>query len=289
MTVTAKARTFGIIGHPVGHSLSPMIHNTWIADLGLDAVYVPLPVAPGGLADAFSGLRALGFSGANITIPHKEEALKLAGRLADSAKDLGAVNTIQISNGEIIGHNTDAAGFMAHLAAAVPDWRAHLRDRTCLVLGAGGAARAVLYGLLKAGCASVTLTNRSGERAAALAAAFNSLGAVRAIPWEDRAAAVSDAGLVVNTTSLGMTGNPPLELDLSAAPNAAIVYDIVYSPLQTPFLKSAAARGLVAVDGLGMLIGQAQAAFEIWFGTRPAVSDNQRAKLLAVLQQRDIK
>lgn len=289
MTVTAKARTFGIIGHPVGHSLSPMIHNTWIADLGLDAVYVPLPVAPGGLADAFSGLRALGFSGANITIPHKEEALKLAGRLADSAKDLGAVNTIQISNGEIIGHNTDAAGFMAHLEAAVPDWRARLGDRTCLVLGAGGAARAVLYGLLKAGCASVTLTNRSGERAAALAAAFNSLGAVRAIPWEDRAAAVSGAGLVVNTTSLGMTGNPPLELDLSTAPNAAIVYDIVYSPLQTPFLKSAVARGLAAVDGLGMLIGQAQAAFEIWFGTRPAVSDNQRAKLLAVLQQREIK
>ena len=263
------AKLAGVIGWPVAHSRSPRLHGHWLRTYGIDGAYVPLAVAPGHLPSAIRGLAALGFRGANVTVPHKEAALLLMDHLHPVAQRIGAVNTIVIGpDGRLEGRNTDGEGFIANLRDGAPDW--HPGAGPAVVLGAGGAARAVLVALMDAGVAPIYLLNRTFDRAAALAAAFGE--SVVAVPWEARSEWLAGAALLVNTTSLGMTGQPPLELELSALPGDAVVTDLVYVPLETPLLVAARARGHRVVDGLGMLLHQAVPGFEAWFGVRPVVT-----------------
>ena len=253
----------GVIGWPVAHSRSPRLHNFWLARYGIAGEYLLLPVEPGGLSQALQALPAQGFVGANLTIPHKEAALALCDTLHESARRAGAVNTLCFTQGRIIGSNTDGEGFLANL-------RAHGVDPAAgpaLILGAGGAARAIGAALREAG-AAVTFCNRTGERAAALAREFPPAAT---LPWDDRSAALGDYALLVNTTLLGMAHQPPLALSLDQAGPSLIVADIVYVPLKTPLLRDAAARGLKTIEGLGMLLHQAVPGFEAWFGRRPEV------------------
>ncbi|MCW8307823.1 shikimate dehydrogenase [Acidiphilium sp. PA] len=264
MTITARASLAGVIGWPVAHSRSPLLHGTWLERHGIDGAYVPLAIRPEDFATCVPALARMGFAGANVTIPHKEAAFALCDELAPSARRAGAVNTLVFSDGRIVGSNTDGAGFMANL-------RAHGVDPAAgpaLVLGAGGAARAIGAALLDAGVV-VHFCNRTGERAARLAAQIG--GGV--IGWDDRAAALGDHALVINTTSLGMAGHPPLTLDLARAPAGLAVADIVYVPLETPLLAAARARGLRTVEGLGMLLHQAVPGFAAWFGVTPMVDE----------------
>ncbi len=260
--ITGRARLAGVLGWPVAHSRSPRLHNFWLARHGIDGAYVPLPVAPEHFALAVRGLRAAGFAGANVTIPHKEAAVALCDTLADSARRTGSVNTLVFRDTGIEGASTDGYGFVANL-------RAHgvAPGGPALLLGAGGAARAIAVALRDEG-AAVTLANRTAARATALAAA---IPGVRVIPWGQRAAALADHALLVNTTSLGMQGHGALEIDLTAAPTDLAVADIVYAPLETALLASARARGLIAVPGLGMLLHQAVPGFAAWFGVTPDV------------------
>ncbi len=260
--ITARARVAGIIGYPVAHSRSPRLHNHWLEHYGLDGAYVPLPVAPADLPTALAGLRAAGLAGANVTIPHKEAMLALCSTLDDAARRSGAVNTLTFGSGGIHGSNTDGAGFLASLAAAgIPT------GGPALVLGAGGAARAVAAALLDAG-ANVTVANRTRDRAHAMQAA---LPALASIDWAQRSRALAAYDLLVNTTSLGMEGQPPLEIDLSAASRTLVVADVVYVPQRTPLLAQAQRLGLRIIPGLGMLLHQAVPGFAAWFGVSPAV------------------
>ncbi len=274
-TLSGKARVAGVVGWPVSHSRSPRLHGYWIAEHGLDAAYVPLPVAPESLEVAVHGLAAAGFAGVNLTIPHKERALALCDEVDAVARRIGAVNLLVFSGGAIRGSNTDAFGFMANLAATAPAWSA---AAPVLLLGAGGAARAVAVGLLDAGVSELRLCNRSRARAERLADELG--GAIDVVPWEDRAAALAGAGLVVNSTSLGMTGQPPLDLPLDDLAAEATVCDLVYSPLETPLLAAARARGCTGVDGLGMLLHQARPCFAAWFGPDPQVTEALRRFVL---------
>ncbi len=255
----------GVIGFPVAHSRSPSIHNEWLRRHNIDGSYVLLPTPPDELAARLRQSRADGFVGANVTIPHKEAALALCDRLAPSAERAGAVNTLVFAPDSVTGMNTDGEGFLANLRAHGVNPGAG----PALLLGAGGAARAIAAALRDEGVA-VTLCNRSAARADALAAA---LGGVQVIGWETREAAPRDFSLLVNTTSLGMAGQPPLELGLRAAPPDLVVADIVYAPLRTPLLAAAEQRGLRTVGGLGMLLHQAVAGFNAWFGVRPVVDE----------------
>jgi shikimate dehydrogenase len=271
-----------IAGHPVAHSRSPVIHGHWLARHGIAGSYERVAVAPADFPAFVRGLAAAGFAGGNVTIPHKEAAARLADRLTARAARIGAVNTLWFEDGALVGDNTDAAGFVAHLETALPD-AAGLEGARALVLGAGGAARAVVVGLLERGLARVTVANRTPEGAAALA----DLGRGRVVPlaWAAIPTALAEADLLVNTTSLGMGGQPPLTLDLTALPAHAAVADIVYTPLETALLADARARGLVTVDGLGMLLHQAVPGFARWFGVVPAVTPALRALVLRDLGQ----
>ena len=258
--LTARARLAGVIGWPVSHSRSPLLHNHWLAQHGIDGAYVPLPVRPEHLAAAVAGLAAAGFRGVNVTVPHKVAAASLCTELRPAAQAAGAVNTLLFEEGRIVGDNTDGAGFLANL-------RAHgAAPAPALLLGAGGAARAIAAALLAAGV-PVTVANRSPGRAASLA---DALPGLQQVEWSARPA-LGGYGLLVNATSLGMQGQPPLDLDLSDAPPGLTVCDIVYAPLRTPLLEAAEARGLLAVGGLGMLLHQAVPGFAAWFGVTPAV------------------
>ena len=272
MPISGSAAVAGVLGWPVAHSRSPRLHNFWLARHGIDGAYVPLPVPPADFAIAVRGLLAAGFRGANVTIPHKEAAFALCDVVDDSARAAGAVNTLVFAAGRITGSNTDGAGFVANLAAHGINPAAG----PALLLGAGGAARAIAATLLSHGV-PVTVANRSPDRAAALAAALPGL-AVTA--WDNRHAALADQALLVNTTALGMHGAAPLALDLSRAAAGMAVADIVYVPLQTPLLAAAAACGLRAVGGLGMLLHQAVPGFAQWFGVTPVV-DQEVTGLLA--------
>ncbi len=272
--LTAQARLAGVIGWPVSHSRSPLLHNRWLERYGIDGAYVPLPVRPGMLPTAVHGLRAAGFAGVNVTLPHKPEAAMLCDELMPSARLTGAVNTLVFGDA-IVGHNTDGAGFVAHLRASGVDPAAG----PALLLGAGGAARAIAAALLAEG-AAVTVSNRNPERAASLAAALPPL---RTAPWDQREAALADTALLVNTTSLGMAGQPPLPMRLDRAGPGLVVADIVYVPLETALLAVARARGLRTVDGLGMLLHQAGAGFAAWFGRTPEVDAEVRDLLVASL------
>lgn len=272
---SGQARLAGVLGWPVAHSRSPRLHNHWLDRYGIDGAYVPLPVRPEDFARALAGLRAAGFAGVNVTIPHKEAAYALAEHLDASARVAGAVNTMVFTGSGILGSNTDGAGFLANLRAhgVVP------AAGPALLLGAGGAARAIAAALLPD--APVTLANRTRDRAEALAAALAEAGRrPRVIDWAEREAALADHALLVNTTALGMQGHPPLVMALDRAPSRLAVADIVYVPLETPLLAAARARGLRAVAGLGMLLHQARPGFAAWFGVDPAV-DAQTYALLA--------
>ena len=258
--ITGRARLAGVIGWPVSHSRSPLLHNHWLARYGIDGAYVPLPVRPEALASAVAGLRAAGFRGLNVTVPHKVAVAALCSELSPAALQAGAVNTLVFHEGGIAGDNTDGTGFLASL-------RAHgVEPGPALLLGAGGAARAIAAALLAEGM-PVTVANRTPGRAADLAALLPGL---RVAPWQERHA-LAGFTLLANTTSLGMQGQPGLEIDLSGAPPGMAVCDIVYAPLETPLLAAARARGLAAVGGLGMLLHQAVPGFAAWFGRVPQV------------------
>ena len=278
--LSGRTRLAGIMGWPVAHSLSPRLHGHWLLRYGIDGAYVPLPVPPERLEQALSALPALGFAGVNLTIPHKEAAVSLVDRLSPRAKRIGAVNTVVVeADGTLSGDNTDGFGFIAALSESQAGWRAEAGP--AVVLGAGGAARAVAVALLDAGVPEVRLLNRTSERARALADDLG--GSVHAVNWTVRAAALDGAALLVNTTSLGMRGQPPLDLALDALPPTALVTDVVYTPLITPLLALAQARGNPVVDGLGMLLHQARPGFRAWFGVDPEVDDDLRAVVAAGL------
>jgi shikimate dehydrogenase len=273
----------GVMGWPVEHSRSPALHGYWLERYRIDGAYMLLPVQPERLEAALRALPADGFAGCNLTLPHKERALRLVDRADATARRIGAVNTVVVAaDGALEGRNTDAFGFRENLAASVPGWRAAAGP--AVVLGAGGAARAVVASLLGHDAPEIRLLNRHRDRAEALAAALG--GPITVLDWEQRAAALDGAALLVNATSLGQAGQPPLALALAALPSDAVVNDIVYVPLETPLLVAARARGNRAVDGLGMLLHQARPAFAAWFGVMPEVTPELRRRIVASLAQR---
>jgi len=266
-----------VIGHPIAHSRSPLIHGSWIAEHGLDGSYERIDVPPTELPAFLDKVRQGAFAGGNVTVPHKEAAFRLVDVPSEAAKAMGAVNTIWREGDKLHGDNTDAAGFLAHLDASVPGWEKHVGK--VLILGAGGAARAIGYALKGRGLGRIVLCNRSPARASELAAALGT--PVEAADWNARNQLVATADLIVNSTALGMNGQPPLELDLTGMRPGTIVDDIVYVPLHTALLDQAERHGGVPVDGLGMLLHQAVPGFTRWFGVRPAVTPALRARLEA--------
>lgn len=281
MTTKIKA---GVIGWPIKHSRSPMIHGFWLKQHQINGSYDKLPVEPDELSTFIKSLKQNGLSGINITVPHKIEALKLADHVTPEALAIGAANTLWFEDGQLIAGNTDAHGFITHLKIKAPSWQS---DKPAMVLGAGGAARAILYALLKEGVPKIILTNRTKERAEKLASDFNDRfsNRISVIEWCDIQSNMEDCSLLVNSTSLGMDGKPPLEINIDALAAKAVVYDIVYAPLETDLLKSAKARGLTPVDGLGMLLHQAVPGFEKWFGKRPEVTDELYQLVVADLEK----
>lgn len=285
MPISGAARLAGIMGWPISHSRSPALHGFWLQEQGIDGAYVPLAVAPERLEQALRALPALGFRGCNITIPHKQAALKIMDRVDDFARRVGAMNTVVVAaDGSLEGSNTDVFGFRENLREQTPDWRAG--SGPAVVLGAGGSARAVVAALAAAGVAEIRLVNRTVEHAETLASDL-------AVPetrisvhrWAERADALAGAGILVNTTSLGMEHAPPLDLDLHALPQAAVVVDIVYVPLETGLLTAARQRGNHVVDGLGMLLHQGRPGFAAWFGAAPTVTPALRRAMLATFSR----
>jgi shikimate dehydrogenase len=269
-----------VIGWPVEHSRSPVIHRYWLNEYGIDGAYEKEAVRPGDLGPFLQELSGHGYVGVNVTLPHKEAALGAAGAADAAALAIGAANTLWLDEkGTLHASNTDAYGFVTNLDAEAPQWNEGVG--LAMVLGAGGAARAILYGLLAAGVPRILLANRTKAKAEALARVFGPQ--IEVIDWDERAAKLSACGLLINSTSLGMTGQPPLEIDISTLPRSAIVADIVYAPLLTPLLVEAAKRGNAVVDGLGMLLHQAVPGFERWFGVRPHVTPALRAHVVATL------
>lgn len=273
--LSGAARVAGVMGWPVAHSRSPRLHGFWLAEHGIDGAYVPFAVRPERLEAALRGLAALGLRGCNLTVPHKEAALRLVDRVDPAARRIGAVNTVVVEeDGSLSGSNTDAFGFAENLRQEAPGWSPAAGP--AVVIGAGGAARAVVAALQDMGAPSVLVANRSRARAEELAA---DLGAT-AVDWDEREAALDGAGIVVNATTLGMHGQPPLPLALDRLPAGALVTDIVYTPLETPLLAAARARGNPVADGLGMLLHQARPGFSAWFGAEPAVTPALRRAVL---------
>ena len=256
----------GVMGWPVAHSRSPQIHNHWIRQYGLNGAYGRFPVAPDQLEQAIHGIRALGLAGSNITIPHKVEAMKYMDWIHPLAVRMGAINTIvRQPDGALHGFNNDGFGYIESLREAQPAWRAN--SGPIVILGAGGAARAIVVSLIDEGATEIRLLNRSRDKADALAEELGS--SVSAYAWSERGDALAGAALLVNTTNQGMHGEPPLDVALTQLPNSALVSDAIYVPLETPLLKEARLRGNTTVNGLGMLIHQARPAFQAWFGVMP--------------------
>lgn len=293
MTAPKKTARVGVMGWPVGHTRSPLLHRHWLRQHRIDGEYVALAVPPGEFAKTLSQLPGRGFYGTNITVPHKQAALKAitaaGGIVTETARRSGAVNTVIFHAGghggfSMEGRNTDAFGFMENLKEKTPQ---ESLGGPVAVLGAGGAARAICVGLLEAGVEEIRIVNRSEKKARDLAQEMTRAVGPRAtpVPWEDREAALADISLLVNGTSLGMSGSPPLDLPLGLLPEAAVVYDIVYVPQETALLKRAKARGNPVVDGLGMLIHQARPAFEAWFGIMPEATPEVREILEADLRK----
>ncbi|WP_170426320.1 shikimate dehydrogenase [Ruegeria arenilitoris] len=267
----------GVIGHPVAHSKSPKLHGHWLKTYGLAGHYVPMDVTPEDLETVLRTLPKAGFVGANVTVPHKEAALRLADHISDRAKKIGAANTLVFQDdGAIHADNTDGYGFMENLRAGAPDWNP--QDGPAVVFGAGGAARAVLQALIEAGVPEILLTNRTRARADQLKEEFGPQ--ITVVDWLQAGNVIENAELVVNTTSLGMQGQPELRVPLDGLQPGAVVTDLVYAPLNTRLLQTAEDAGCTTVDGLGMLLHQAVPGFERWFGQRPEVTDELRATVL---------
>ena len=264
----------GVMGWPVMHSRSPLIHNYWFKQHGLAGAYVPLAIQPQGLEAALRALPALGFSGCNVTIPHKQAALRIVDEVQESARLIGAISCVSVRpDGSLAGSNNDAFGFIRNLRQQQPQWRAEAGP--VVVIGAGGGSRAVCYGLLREGVSEIRLVNRTAERAQDVAGALGG-AAIGAYTWAQRHEVLDGASLVVNTTSQGMVGQGALDIALDRLPPRAIAADIVYIPLQTPFLAAARVRGNPTVSGLGMLLHQGPLAWKAWFGIEPEVTDELR-------------
>jgi shikimate dehydrogenase len=263
----------GVIGWPIEHSRSPMIHGYWLNQYGIEGSYTKEAVPPEQFTAFVKSFASRGFAGANVTIPHKQAAFAAADDVEPAAAAVGAANTLWLEGSRLRATNSDTYGFMTHLSESAPGWQR--RDRPVVILGAGGAARAIAYGFLEAGVGRVRIVNRTLARAEALARHFGP--GVSTHGWSECERLLMEAGVLVNTTSLGMTGNPPLELSLAPLAADAVVADIVYVPLETQLLARARAHGLATVDGLGMLLHQAVPGFEKWFGRRPAVTPELRA------------
>jgi shikimate dehydrogenase len=268
-----------VIGWPIKHSRSPLIHGHWLQKAGIVGTYTKTAVAPEQLPDFIRNLSGAGLAGCNVTVPHKQAVLPLLDEVDDAAVAIGAVNTVWLQGSKLCGSNTDAEGFLKHLNATAPNWSTQLRP--AIILGAGGAARAAIFALLGAGVDRIYLANRTPRNAEQLANAFGNR--VTPVSFSDLSRIAGEAGLLVNTTTLGMQGAPALDFDTSMLPPICVVYDIVYVPLETPLLASARARELRVVDGLGMLLHQAAPGFEKWFGIRPEVTSELRDLVVADL------
>jgi shikimate dehydrogenase len=272
MTETSAPRA-GVAGWPIEHSRSPTIHRYWLKQLGIAGSYEKFPVRPGEFRQFAARIGEDGLVGANVTAPHKEDAFNACDQRTKVAEALGAVNTLWRENGRLWGDNTDVAGFLANLDEATPGWDE--RKRFAIVIGAGGAARGIIYALVSRGFERIAVVNRTQARAQTLAQHFGD--STIATPWGDLETESSEADLLVNASSLGMVGQPPLMVDVSLLPERAMVADAVYAPLRTPLIEAASARGLRVAPGLGMLLHQAAPAFARWFGARPVVTPALRA------------
>ena len=281
MPITGAARLAGIMGWPVAHSRSPALHGFWLTEHGIDGAYVPLAVPPDRLEQALRALPALGFRGCNLTIPHKQAALAVMDRIDPFARRIGAMNTVVVAaDGSLEGSNTDVFGFRENLREQAPEW--HPLAGPAIVLGAGGSARSVVAALSAAGVREIRLVNRTLERARSLASELAAPETrISVHPWEARAEMLGGGGILVNTTSLGMDKEPPLDFDLIALPMSAVVVDIVYVPLETRLLAAARRRGHRVVDGLGMLLHQGRPGFAAWVGGAPQVTPALRVAMLA--------
>jgi shikimate dehydrogenase len=279
MSAQGPSRRACVIGWPVAHSRSPLIHGYWLEHYGIAGSYGREAVAPDDLAGFIERLGSSGYVGCNVTLPHKEAVYGLVEVQDDMTRRIEAVNTLYMDGGRLLGFNTDAYGFVAHLRSVLPEWRGE--GTNVLVLGAGGAARAIVAGLLGEGVKRITIANRTEARGRALAAHFGAH--VDTVPWSQIADRLPACDLLVNTTQLGMAGQPALDIDLDGLPSGAAVADIVYVPLETDLLRQARARGHPVVDGLGMLLHQAVPGFEVWFGIRPDVTPQLRALIEADL------
>ncbi len=263
-----------VMGWPIMHSRSPLLHNYWFKHHGLAGTYVPLAIRPEGLAAALRALHPLGFAGASLTIPHKQQALTIVDEVDAVARNIGAISCVIVgSDGKLTGTNNDCYGFIHNLKQTYPDWRADAGP--VVVIGAGGGSRAVCYGLAQEGATEIRLVNRTLARAQSLAAEFG--GPIQALPWEQRNDALAGAAMVVNATSQGMLGLPALDIRLDRLPAAALAADIIYTPLETPFLAAARERGNRTINGLGMLLHQGRPAWQAWFGIEPEVTPELRA------------
>jgi shikimate dehydrogenase len=263
----------GVMGWPVMHSRSPMIHNYWFRQQGMTGTYVPLAIKPLGLAAALRALHPLGFSGCNLTIPHKQEAMKIVDEVDAAARSIGAISCVLARpDGALIGSNNDAFGFIRSLKQSFPDWRADAGP--VVVIGAGGGARAICYGLMQEGVTEIRLVNRNMDHALSIAEEFGA--AIRAFAWDQRHDVLQGAAMAVNTTSQGMVGQTALDIRLDQLPSSALAADIVYTPLETPFLAAARQRGCRTLNGLGMLLHQGPLAWKVWFGVEPTVTDELR-------------
>jgi shikimate dehydrogenase len=281
MPITGAARLAGIMGWPIAHSRSPALHGFWLAEHRIDGAYVPLAVPPERLEQALRALPALGFRGCNLTIPHKRAALEAMDRVDPFARRIGAMNTVIVApDGSLEGSNTDVFGFRENLREQAPDWRPAAGP--AVVLGAGGSARSVIAALSAAGVREIRVVNRTLGRAETLAGQLAAPETrITVHPWQSRAEVLRGAGILVNTTSLGMDKEPPLDIDLDALPLTAVVVDIVYVPLETGLLAAARRRGHPVVDGLGMLLHQGRPGFAAWFGAAPQVTPALRKAMLA--------
>jgi shikimate dehydrogenase len=264
----------GVMGWPVMHSRSPVLHNYWFKRHELAGTYVPLAIRPEGLAAALRALHPLGFAGCNLTIPHKQQAMKIVDEVDTLARSIGAISCVVVgSDGSLAGTNNDCYGFIHNIRQEQPGWRAD--SGPIVVIGAGGGSRAVCYGLAQEGAREIRLVNRTLARSKGVAGEFG--GPIKALPWEQRHDALGGAAMVVNTTSLGMVGQPALDIKLDKLPRSALAADIIYIPLETPFLAAARQRGNPTVNGLGMLLHQGRPAWKAWFGIEPEVTAELRA------------
>lgn len=266
----------GVMGWPVMHSRSPLMHNYWMDQQGLAGTYVPLAIKPGELAPALKALKPLGFAGCNLTIPHKLDAMKIVDEVDDVAAKIGAISCVVVrEDGSLFGTNNDWLGFLGNLKQQLPDWRADAGP--IAVIGAGGGGRAVCYALLHEGATEIRLVNRTAAKAKAIAEEFG--GPIQPLPWEDRHDVLEGAAMAVNVTSQGMDGEPALDIRLDKLSNSALATDIIYTPLETPFLAAARERGNRTINGLGMLLHQGPAAWKRWFDVEPTVTDELRERM----------